>query len=215
MKYLAASALLLALAFQAALAAKPPIEGDTTAATRLRFEMKQAEMNERGSSERLQLERERLQLERDRLAFDRQKHADSRGSEWIQAASVAVPLLVGALTLLIGVRNQANQAKLQFELKAAEVVADAGGPHGMRSRALSLRALFPDRLRSDFAEAFDPKLTLVAPGESSQHKIVFFESVAPHVKDYEQLASLWQKLFPTDKWPARIVVTADAQSDAT
>jgi hypothetical protein len=100
--------------------------------------------------ERILIEQKRLELEEEKLKIEREKN------KWM-SLSIFIPLLVVSITLIGGMLNQQMQSKNEFELKAAEIVMDTESVSAARNRARTLAALFPNKLSSDFAEAFEPE----------------------------------------------------------
>jgi len=176
-----------------------------------------------------------VKIEEDRLAFEQLKHKDNIQLEkqkleletvkaWSSAIALAVPLLVAAFSLALAVWSQRKQAALaleaqekeaqtQFEIKAAEIALAQDGPHGTRKKARALVALFPNRLPEGFAAKFDPQDFVTANPESKQAKMSFFQAVASNPAHEKELAILWQKLFPEERWTER-VVESDLQIEA-
>jgi hypothetical protein len=106
-------------------------------------------------------ERDRIELEQQKFAFEkeieRQKIADDQRKTWLTAASTLIPLLLGVLIVYYAVRNQAEQAKSAFELKAAEIVMDHPHPGLIKYRAKVLVNLFLSRLPRILENRLIPK----------------------------------------------------------
>src|SRR6266446_5717341 len=145
-------------------------------------------------------ERDRLELERQKFAFEkeieRQKIADEQRKTWLTAASTFIPLLLGVLTIYYAVRNQAEQAKSSFELKAAEIIMDHPHPGLIKYRAKVLVNLFPSRLPEDFGKSFDPEKYY---GPSYHSKIELFRLIGQKPELEREIVRVWRRLFPADK----------------
>ena len=172
------------------------------------------------------------QVAMERLKFDQTVHEFNRSIEkekleierlksWITGISYTVPLMVAAVSFLLGVRNQAEQSRLQresqektslaqFELKAAEIVLAERGPVGTLNKARTLKAIFPRRLPEDFVAKLNPADFQSKTGEGSlEAKIKFFEIVSKETNSQKELALLWRKLFPGDTWTDRVAGRSD------
>jgi hypothetical protein len=104
------------------------------------------------------LEHEKLQLERDKLKLERFKVWFS----WIPVLAIVAPIAYG-------IWEHGQNARAEFELKAAEIVLTASSPHAAANKAFALKRIFPNRLSEDFAESFDPNAlphSAPAPGVS-------------------------------------------------
>jgi N-methylhydantoinase A/oxoprolinase/acetone carboxylase beta subunit len=124
-------------------------------------------------SVKAQIEQDRLELERERtqqeLQLAREKLRLEERKAWISSITTIVPLVVAAGSIVYGVWSQRDQAekervrrqeeaRLQFELKAAEIVfSDVKSPYGTKNKATALKALFGDRLPANFIASFDPE----------------------------------------------------------
>src|SRR5882672_7786744 len=97
------------------------------------------------------LEQERLSVERTRTL--------------VMSISTVFPLVLGLLTIALGVWSLRRQIKeqatardreagVQFELKAAELVLSSSSPGQAKTRARALKALLGDRLPAAFVESF-------------------------------------------------------------
>ena len=161
------------------------------------------------------------QIEMQKFAFEKRIEMEKlhveRHKAWISGAAFMVPLMVAAITFALGIRNQAEQSRLQresqeksaiaqFELKAAEIVLSEKNPTALKNKAAALKALFPHRLPKDFVSQFDPKdFEGSHRGEGGlEPKLRFFEIAAENPEKAKELAALWGELFPGDTWVQRI-----------
>lgn len=87
-----------------------------------------------------------------RLLLVQEKVAAARIRAWSMAVSIFIPLLIAALTVLYNVNLQAQRAKIDFELKVAEIVLSAESPTSALNKAVVLVELFPERLSPKFRE---------------------------------------------------------------
>jgi len=122
--------------------------------------------------EKVMIEREKLQIERERLKLERFK-------SWWTSASIIIPIVVAATGIAFSVWSlnqqartqsaiQAQQAKSQFEIKAAEIVMSSEGPIRAHAKAKALAELFPDRLPENFAASFEPERYLKSQETTSR-----------------------------------------------
>jgi hypothetical protein len=95
-------------------------------------------------------ELEALRIERDKLALEREKFGLERKKAVWTAASVVVPALAVAATVLWGVVSSREQAALNFRLEAAKTVMSAKTYGEEVSLATFLRENFPSQLGPDF-----------------------------------------------------------------
>ncbi|MDA8079979.1 MAG: hypothetical protein M0Z79_13720 [Nitrospiraceae bacterium] len=90
-----------------------------------------------------------------RLLLEHEEMAAGRIRAWSTAVSIFIPLLIAALTIVYNVHLQAQRAKIDFELKAAEIVMSAESPTAAHNKATVLVELFPERLSPRFRETFE------------------------------------------------------------
>jgi hypothetical protein len=152
------------------------------------------------------------QLELDRLKYqlEVQKAQDEKSKTVWTAASIVLSFAIGAGTLLFGILTQNRQARLEFEMKAAEIVMDAKGPRGALTKAQILSSLFPKRLPPNFAESMDKEHFKGSSAESKRELLkLLAEKSSP-----AQIVQYWQQLFPGDDWPKHLVIT-DSGTDSS
>src|SRR5216684_922252 len=102
------------------------------------------------------MELAKLQIEQHKLDIERKKlHVEQYKARW-SAFAVAIPLLVVAVTLGVGVWNQNQQNRLAFALKAAEIIMATDKPNVTHEKAIALLMLFPGQLPPNFAKSFNP-----------------------------------------------------------
>jgi hypothetical protein len=95
------------------------------------------------------------EAERIRLLLEREKISTERIKTWSTAASIFVPFLIAALMVVYNIHHQAEQAKIDFQLKAAEIVMNASSPSAAANKAAVLVELFPEHLTTRFQKVFD------------------------------------------------------------
>jgi hypothetical protein len=166
---------------------------------------------------RLALEGERLKLERDK--FEEEKYRENKKLEqestkaWLTAGSLVVPLLAALFTLSYSIWSfrrqlkenaiqQMEAAKLQFEIKAADIAFSGMTPEAVRNRAAVLKKMFGDRLPENFPPPFDPK-EHGGGIETSEEKLIFIKLITEHPDKKEEIVRLWDALFG-DKWLERV-----------
>lgn len=166
----------------------------------------------------------KLQLDRDRLDFDKQKFMTENAIEkeklqrdqshemWT-ALSTLLPFLAGFFTLGYSVwsfRRQATEtarlqnesARLQFEMKAAEIAFAGKTPTAVQNRAGVLKTMFGERLPGAFPAPFDVK-SYGEKDESPAEKLQFLELLLKYPDHQQQAVELWAALF-TDQWLDRV-----------
>jgi hypothetical protein len=141
------------------------------------------------------------------LDFEREKRRrrevderDARRTR-LMVLAVAGPLAVIALVLVAGVFNQRAQAKLNFELKAAEAVMNERGDVAPVNKAKALKTLFGKRLPDDFVDSFsgDTYVAEVAT-QVVRSKKDLMQLLADHPRERAQIIDTWKQVFPGDKW---------------
>jgi hypothetical protein len=156
--------------------------------------------------QKLQVEKQKLELEswksHAQYELDTQKAHDERVRTIWTALSIVVSFLAGAGTLLFGILSQRSQAKLQFEMKAAEIVMDSKGPRAARTRAALLHKLFPTRLPHDLSATINVKDLRTSTTESRKELLkMLAEKSTP-----SEIVKYWLQIFPGDDWAKNLVV---------
>jgi len=133
----------------------------------------------------------------DHERFDFDKYNEDRKARieiWkglISGAALLIPLLIGIYSIRA-------QARSNFELKAAEIVMNAKNVFGVRKRADVLRELFPDKLRQDFADSFDPQKH-TSPGPSPESKLELLKLIVAAPDRESEIVNLWRRMYSGDK----------------
>jgi hypothetical protein len=166
---------------------------------------------------KLQLDRERLDFDKQKFmtetAIAREKLQNDRDHETWSALSTLLPFFAGFLTLGYSVwsfrkqatttaRLQNETARLQFEMKAAEIAFAGKTPTAVQNRAGVLKTMFGDRLPG----AFPPPFDVAKHGEKAEspaEKIQFLEMLLKYPDHQQQAVDLWAALF-TDDWLDRV-----------
>lgn len=165
-----------------------------------------------------------LSLERDRLAFEERKFEAEAKREnekletekskvvWSAVSSI-VPIVAALTTLVYGIWSFRKQsiataqiqnegAKLQFEIKAAEIAFAGRTPKAVENRGRVLKKMFGDRLPENFPAPFEP----VEHGggkEAPAEKITFLELLLKYPDKEQHIFNLWTELFG-DSWLERV-----------
>jgi hypothetical protein len=171
--------------------------------------------------QRLDLERQKqldeITFKKDDLALRREQLAAQKFQIILTAASTVIPLSAVLFTIIYNAwtfRKQNEQANiqraqdavLQFELKAAEIAFEGKTPLEVRDRGKALKKMFKDRLSSNFLTDYDP----VEFGEregSVESKKFFLELLLKYPQREQQYETLcfWKELFPGDvDWLHRV-----------
>jgi len=181
------------------------------------------------------IEERKLILDRDRLDFEKQKFEaetklssakleQERTAAMWSAASTILPFVAGFFTLCYSIwsfRRQASQAatfqkdsaKLQFDLKAAEIAFSGKSPEAVKNRASALKKMFGDRLPADFAKDFDAD-SHGGGKEASTEKMAFLDLLLKHPDKQPQIVKIWDALF-SDAWLDRVKPIVSQQDTAT
>ena len=86
---------------------------------------------------------------------------------WGTIISILVPLLAVVVTVAVNMILQERRSRMDFEIKAVEIVMTATSPAAAANKALVLQELFPDRLSSQFHETFERLYR--SPNEAAKH----------------------------------------------
>jgi hypothetical protein len=174
-------------------------------------------------------------LEQDQLAFERQKHsdemalkrddlafrkdqlADEKSKRLWTVLSTVIPLLAVLFTIGYNAwlfrkqteqsnKQRAEDANLQFELKAAEIAFTGDTPLDVRDRANVLKTMFKQRLSDAFFTDYDPAKFGEREGNKESKKFLLELLLKyPDPKQQLETVSFWKELFPGDvDWLARI-----------
>ena len=89
---------------------------------------------------------------------------------------------------------EAERAKADFELKAAEIVLNSESPYAAAGKAGALAKLFPDRLPPDFAKSFDPKLYSASKEDAAfTRKNEHLRMITENLGQKQQVIDIWQR----------------------
>ncbi len=142
------------------------------------------------------------EIEQQRLALEREKLKVEWFRAWWTGFSILIPLLIAVGTFFYNSQNQREQARIDFKLKAAEIVLNAQGPTEAKNKAAAMAALFPDYLPSDFAEDFTP-LDYGSPKISSP-QIQLLTLILEHPDQRNEIIDMWLQVAPFDKWAEKL-----------
>jgi hypothetical protein len=109
-------------------------------------------------------------------------------------------------------RLQNDSAKLQFEIKAAEIAFSGKSPKAVQNRGTVLKKMFGDRLPENFPAPFDAE----AHGggkETPAEKLVFLELLLKYPDKKQEIVEFWAGLF-SDQWLERVKPIINRQSNA-
>lgn len=141
-------------------------------------------------------------MEEQQLALEREKLKVEWFKAWWTGFSILVPLLIAVGTFFYNSQNQREQARVDFKLKAAEIVFNTQGPTEAKNKATAMTTLFPDYLSSDFAENFIP-LDYGSPKISSS-QIQLITLIIEHPDQRNEIIDMWLKVAPFDKWAEKL-----------
>lgn len=92
------------------------------------------------------LDREKIQIEREKIKIEWLK-------AWGTVFAIAIPLVSASLTVGYSVWSQSERARIDFQLKAVDIVMNAPSPQAAVNKAAVLSALFSNQLPPKFEEA--------------------------------------------------------------
>jgi hypothetical protein len=151
--------------------------------------------------ENQEIEREKLKLERDRFAFEQEKFRETQKTEKFKALMLFIPLLAAILTIAYSSYSSNQEAKNNFELKAAEIVMNANGPLVTYHKAIAMKYLFNDSLPDDFAASFNPADRKFGGPDYIDSKKELLKLIVENPQfDRNDTIELWCDLFPGDEW---------------
>lgn len=213
--FLTSAVIFLLLAGGAYAQTDPPRAGEVanTAPAAAPLEERKLALEERKAA----LDRERLDFEKEKFKSDSKREGDKLDNEktktYLSAASAIVPLVAALFTLGYSVwsfreqtvetaRLQNDSAKLQFEIKAAEIAFSGKSPKAVRNRATVLKKMFGGRLPANFPPPFEPG-EHGGGKETPEDKMVFLELLLKYPDKKEETYALWEAMFG-DPWLGRV-----------
>jgi hypothetical protein len=149
-----------------------------------------------GTTSNIDLAREKRQ----RVAHSEREDRRTR----LLVLAIGGPLTVMALTLIVIALNIREQNRIDFQLKAAEVVMRERASVSPETSASALRSLFGDRLPDDFGTHFTGETFPRADIEGLRSQKELIELLAAHPRERAQIIDTWKRVFPNDKWIERI-----------
>lgn len=155
---------------------------------------------------------QQLAVDRERLQFEKQKFVveteNEKTKEHWSAASAIGPMIAALFTLCYGIWSFRETAKLQFEIKAAEIAFEGKTPKAVENRVKFLKSLFGKRLPDNFPTRigtgeYNGSKDAPADKEAPAEKITFLELLLKYPGKEHQIFSLWTALFE-DPWLERV-----------
>jgi hypothetical protein len=107
--------------------------------------------------------------------------SDHIRAQWSAISSI-IPIIVALLTLGYSIRLQHQAARLQFEIKAAEIAFAGKTPQAVENRAKILKKIFDKRLPDDFPGPFDGLQGKAK--EPPAEKLSFLELLQKYPEDF-------------------------------
>ena len=92
---------------------------------------------------------------------------------------------------------QLETARLQFDIKVAEIVFAAKSADAAHNRVAILEKLFPNRISKQLSALFDPK-EHGGGHEPTEEKKYFLELLFKYPDKQAQIIELWKQIFPYD-----------------
>ncbi len=149
-----------------------------------------------GKTSNIDLARERRQ----RLASGERDDRRTR----LLVLAIGGPLTVMALTLIVMALNVREQNRMNFQLRAAELVMRERPSVSPETSASALRSLFGDRLPNDFASHFTSETFPRADIEGLRSQKELIQLLAAHPRERGPIIDTWKRVFPNDKWIERV-----------
>lgn len=136
------------------------------------------------------LDEERVKLERERVKIEWFK-------AWWTGFSILIPLLIAAGTIYFNARNQQEQARNDFKLKAADIALSAASPAEAKAKAKAMAELFPEDLPPDFAESFDAS-NYSSPKISESQKFLL-TLIVENPEQRNEIIDMWLAIAPPNE----------------
>ena len=143
------------------------------------------------------IEGRKLDFEIQRLSQEKDKARRTTRVQIARILSIFVPLVIAGITFYQNVQSQKEQAELNFELKAAEIVLNESNPMATFNKAKALAALFPRRFSAEFASSFNPDNY---GGPDSDNIITLLKMIAEHPDQKKAILKNWKSVLPGDNW---------------
>ncbi|MGV3502610.1 MAG: hypothetical protein ACO1O1_02830 [Adhaeribacter sp.] len=151
---------------------------------------------------RLKIEKRKLDIELEKLSIEKSKLI------WSSLIGT-IPLLAVIFTIYYGIWTQRQQEKIQFQLKAAEIMFNARDAYEIKSRAEILNLIFPDKLPANFSHTYYPDSMGLYSQLSIEARIELLKMMAGKAKSKNEIVENWRKLFPDDRWAEQLLVKED------
>jgi hypothetical protein len=189
-----------------------PSQADMLARERLEFDKAKAAFDQNIGNQKMELERKKLVNDNARIELENSKN------RWT-AASTIFPVLGVLATLAFSIysfrkqqglqiESQNETARLNFEIKAAEIAFAGKTPYAVQNRGRALRQMFSNRLRTDFLTNFRPE-DFGGDAEPATQKLALLELLAKYPNQRNEILTDWANLFPGDSaWFARVTQLA-------
>ena len=165
------------------------------------------------------MEQERQTPEQQKFQFEREKFKEELRTERIKtlatAFSIIIPVIIAGWTINSNMDLQADKAKYDFSLKAADYIMSAKTPAGIEARAKILRDMFPDYINKGFLRDFNSteysasEATIIRERKDKLLQIL----VDSGLLSATELIDWWKKLYPEDTWIDEANITIIAPED--
>ncbi|HEX3067609.1 MAG TPA: hypothetical protein VHX14_03465 [Thermoanaerobaculia bacterium] len=145
---------------------------------------------------KLALDEQRYQLEKEQAQFQRKQAVWTAVSTIIPIAVALATVIASFYTLTKQVELQrdiqASQAAAQFQLTAAQIVANNTDPWLAKGKAQTLHDLFPKQLSQDWVDQFDAARYCQPAYEDH---ILFARLAVEHPDQRDSIADVWLQLY--------------------
>jgi|SRR5882724_2782884 len=153
----------------------------------------------------LTLEHEKIKIEQEKLKLEREKLQLERKKVYWTGAGVAIPLLIAAASILLGVYQLKKTADDQFKQKLAETIIQSTSPDEGLARATFITEILGDsapRGIKQHLDKIDPGRFTTVRSAASQKELIKLLSERPQQR--RSILHDWRALFPGDEWIATL-----------
>lgn len=149
------------------------------------------------NQQKLALEERKILVQEAKLQLEENRERKKLQVAWARAAGIVVPLIVVAVTVIVGLIKEREKEEADFEIKVAEIVMNTQSPDEAKTKAEAMKIIFHKRLDKDFANKFDAAaFTNPDYDPDYEAKLELFRMVLQNPKQKEKIVARWVRLFP-------------------
>jgi hypothetical protein len=152
------------------------------------------------------IELTKLNIEKQKLEIELQKLNIEKSKLFWSSLLGTIPLLAVIFTIFYGIWTQRQQEKIQFQLKAAEIMFNGRDAYDIKSRAVMLNLIIPDKLPANFSQQFYPDSLGYYSRYAIEGKLELLKMLSAKTKGNNEIVENWRKVFPDDKWADDLLV---------